>query len=151
MDASQTLAALADGRLDGQALLGLDGSHLQALVEQSLASAEHGRVEQARELMAALAAVQPQSPVLALLLGHLHAQGGHYEAALAAYADAAARLGAQTSERPHLAADIELARAETELRLGDPKTARARLDRVCNLGSAPARARAKALQEGLSI
>ncbi|CAN0581240.1 unnamed protein product, partial [Laminaria digitata] len=110
MDASQALNALAEGNVDGRSLLGLDASHVDALVDQALASAEHGRVGHACHLMAALAAVQPDRPVLALLLGHLYAQSGQLEAALAAYADAAARLGGGTAERPRLAADIELAR-----------------------------------------
>ncbi len=151
MDASQALNALAEGDVDGRSLLGLDARHVDALVDQALASAEHGRVGQACDLMAALAAVQPDRPVLALLLGHLFAQSGQLEAALAAYADAAARLGGGTAERPHLAADIELARAEIEIRLGDPRTAHARLERVCRGGSPSAQARAVALQEGLSL
>jgi len=145
---TEALDALADGRLPGRRLLGLDRAQLDALVEQALFAAEHGRLDAARDLLAALAAVEPARPTLPLLLGHIEADRGALDAALAAYAEAARRLG--DSDRPELAADIALARAEVELRLGEVEAARPRLAAVLTSGSGAAKARAAALQEGLS-
>jgi thioredoxin-like negative regulator of GroEL len=150
VDVSEVLEALADGRQPGRALLGLSAAEVDALVEQALFAAEHGRVDAGRDLLAALAAVEPQRPALALLLGHLEAERGALEAAQNAYAEAAARLGAGSETAPALLADIELARAEVELRLGDATSAGPRLERVRALGGPRARARAEALAEARS-
>lgn len=150
MRVEAVLDALAAGRLSGRALLGLDRAQLDALVDQALAAAEHGRIDAGRDLMAALAAVEPDRAILAFLLGHLEAERGQLEAALDAYAEAARRLASEAEDRPRLAGDIELARAEIELRLGEAAAARPRLERVRARGSSTARARAHALQEGLS-
>lgn len=146
---TQALDALTEGRLSGRQLLGLDPAQLDALVERALFAAEHGRADEARDLLSALCRVDAERPTLALLLGHVEAERGRRDAALRAYAEADRRLLASGAARPELAADIALARAEVELQLGEAAAARPRLRMVLDSGSPAAKARAAQMQEGL--
>jgi predicted Zn-dependent protease len=141
---ANVLDGLASGALSTAAVLGLTPEHVDALVEQALRQAEHGAVDDAVELLSALARVVPKRAVLPLLIGHLELERGRPGAALVAYAEAARRNAGDVA----LAADVDLAQAEVELRLGRITQARRRLENVVETGRDAAKARATALLGG---
>lgn len=143
--ALEALSALADGRLGGAELLGLDDGQIDALVDQALRQAEHGQVDGARDLLAALAVACPARAALPLLLGQLEAERGDDEAALAAFEEVARR-----APTPALAAEAALGRAEIRVRRGDVAAARDDLERARTDGEPRVRSRATALAEGIT-
>lgn len=144
MGALTTFEALADGSLSAASVLGLRKQDLDALVEQALRQADHGGVDDALELLRALALVEPSRAVLPLLVGQLEVARGDFDAALVAFAEAARRNDADDG----FAADVDLATAEIELRQGRVTQARLRLERVVEIGRPAAQARAALLLGG---
>lgn len=152
---SSVLAGLADGTVRATDLLGMGRRSVEALVDQALRAAEHGRGAEGLQLLAALAQVVPDSPTLPLMAGHLAAAEWGPYAAMEWFDEALRRIRSDPSRSDpshggaELVGEIELARAEVWLSAGRFGAARDALSRALAHGSEPVAARARGLRAGL--
>lgn len=85
------MLGVARGETSLGGIIGFSPAVVEQLVEQALGLAEAGRSEEAEGLLARLALVEADSPLLPLLLGTVRAAAGRHEAAVAAYDEALER------------------------------------------------------------
>lgn len=137
------LDAVARAETALSAVMGLNPAVIEQLVEQALALADAGRLDEADAMLERLALVDP-SPLLPMLLGSVRSERGEPAAAAEAYSEALRRDGGVSWR---FDAEVRVLRARAYLQLGQPQAARADLAAASEAGSAAGRALLDALEE----
>ncbi len=116
------LLRLARGELSIAEVMGIRSDALERLVDEAMARASAGQLEEAEESLRNLAVVHSGSPLLPCLLGGVRAEQGDAEGAVSAYTESLRRAALAQSDSDFVA-EVMLLRAAAFRGAGDVDSA----------------------------